>query len=207
MLTNLALVAEDEGDLEEAERLGQEGLARRRALDDRRAVSVSLTNMGMLATVRGDLRLARERFVEAQSLAEEVGDPWVVAVGRHNLANVSRDLGDLGSAAADFGSRWTATSSATTAGRWPTCSRTSPCWALARGADDDADAVFLLAAAERLRGEIGAPRFPPTEAALAESLAPARDRTPPDLLDAGPGRGSRGRPRPICRRAAPRRLS
>ena len=56
LLTNLALVAEDEDDLDEAERLGQEGLARRRALDDQRAVSVSLTNMGMLATVRGDLR-------------------------------------------------------------------------------------------------------------------------------------------------------
>ena len=40
-----------------------------------------------------------------------------------------------------------------------------------------------MAAAERLREEIGAPRFPPTETALAEALAPARARTPADVLD------------------------
>jgi adenylate cyclase len=190
MLTNLALVAEDEGDLEEAERLGQEGLARRRALGDRRAVSVSLTNMGMLATVRGDLRLAHDRFLEAQSLAEEVGDPWVVAVGRHNLANVSRDLGDLTPAAADFGvaldgyverdDRWSVAH----------LFEDIAVWALARGAADDADAAFLLAAAERLRDEIGAPRFPPTQAALAEASAPARGRTPSDVLEAAEKEGT-----------------
>jgi adenylate cyclase len=190
MLTNLALVAEDEGDLEEAERLGREGLARRRALDDRRAVSVSLTNMGMLATVRGDLPLARERFLEAQSLAEEVGDPWVVAVGRHNLANVSRDLGDLGPAASDF--RVALDAYVERDDRWSLAHvfEDIACWALASGGDGDADAVFLVAAAERLREEIGAPRFPPTEAALTEALVPARARTPRPLLDAAQAEGS-----------------
>ncbi|MEO6510142.1 MAG: hypothetical protein ABIO16_04060, partial [Nocardioides sp.] len=33
------------------------------------------------------------------------------------------------------------------------------------------------------REEIGAPRFPPTEAALDEALVPARDRTPLDILE------------------------
>lgn len=182
MLTNLAVVAEHVGDLDEAERLGQEALARRRALGDQRAVSVSLTNMGMLATARGDLPLARDRFLEAQGLAEEVGDPWVVAVGRHNLANVSRDLGDLGPAAADFlvaldgyverDDLWSVAH----------LFEDVAVWALARGASD-AEAVFLLVAAERLREEIGAPRFPPTEAALAEALAPARGRTTAEVLD------------------------
>ena len=101
LLTNLALVAEDEDDLAEAERLGLEGLARRRALDDRRAVSVSLTNMGMLATARGELRSAHDRFVEAEALAEEVGDR--LAGGRRGgttSATSRRDLGDLAAAAA-----------------------------------------------------------------------------------------------------------
>jgi hypothetical protein len=56
-------------------------------------------------------------------------------------------------------------------------------WILASGPAGDAEAVSLLAASERLREEIGAPRFPPTEAALAEALAPARTRTPDDVLE------------------------
>ena len=56
-------------------------------------------------------------------------------------------------------------------------------WLLARGPAGDAEAVSLLAAAESLRVEIGAPRFPPTEAAIAEALAPAEARTPADVLE------------------------
>ena len=183
MLTNLALVAEDEGDLDEAERLGQEGLARRRALGDRRAVSVSLTNMGMLATVRGDLPQAHERFLEAQSLAEEVGDPWVIAVGRHNLANVSRDLGELAEAAADF--RIALASYVEHDDRWSVAHALEDIavWTLAGDGTGDGDAAYLLGGAEHLREEIGAPRFPPTEAALAEAMAPARERTSDAVLD------------------------
>lgn len=182
LLTNLALVAEDEGDLDEAERLGQEGLTRRRALDDRRAVAVSLTNMGMLATVRGDLRVAHDRFLEAQSLADEVGDPWVVAVGRHNLGNVTRDLGRLDEAAGHF--RPALDAYAENDDLWSLAHvfEDIALWLLGRGPEGDYEAVSLLAAAERLREEIGAPRFPPTEAAIDEALAPARTRTPADVL-------------------------
>ncbi|MGC4108857.1 MAG: tetratricopeptide repeat protein [Nocardioides sp.] len=195
MLTNLALVAEHLGDLDAAEQLGQEGLARRRGLGDRRAISVSLTNMGMLATAREDLPLARERFVEAQALAEEVGDPWVVAVGRHNLANVSRDLGDLEPAAADF--RVALGAYVLRDDRWSVAHilEDIALWWLA-GADSgdpdaaDAAAVYLLAAAERLRGEIGAPRFPPTQAALDAALAPARERSDAAALEAAAASGA-----------------
>ncbi len=183
LLTNLALVAEDEGDLDEAERLGQEGLERRRALGDRRAVSVSQTNMGMLATVRGDLPQAFDRFVEAHALADEVGDRWLTAVGLHNLGNVTRDLGRLDEAAAHF--RPALDAYAENDDRWSLAHvfEDVAVWLLARGPEGDADAVSLLAAAERLRDEIGAPRFPPTEAALEEALQPARARTPADVLD------------------------
>ncbi len=183
LLTNLALVAEDEDDLVEAERLGQEGLARRRKLGDRRAVSVSLTNMGMLAIVRKDLDLALERFIEAQSLAEEVGDPWVVAVGRHNLGNVTRDLADLDAAASHFAHALGAY--VEREDRWSLAHlfEDVALWLLARGPEGDAAASTLLAAAVQVREAIGAPRFPPTEAALAEALAPARERTPSQDLD------------------------
>ena len=57
-------------------------------------------------------------------------------------------------------------------------------WLLARGVADDADAISLLAAAEALRGEIGAPRFPPTQEALDEALRPARARTSREVFEA-----------------------
>jgi tetratricopeptide (TPR) repeat protein len=183
LLSNLAMVAEFAGDLDEAQRLGEEALLRRRALDDRRAVSISQMNMGMLATARGDLPQALERFVEAHALADEVGDQWLEAVGRHNLANVTRDLGQLDDAAvhflpvlgayADHDDRWSLAH----------LFEDIAVWRLARGPGRDAEAVSLLAAAEQLREEIGAPRFPPTEAALEEALSPARARTPADVLD------------------------
>jgi hypothetical protein len=133
--------------------------------------------------VRGDLPLARERFVEAQLLAEEVGDPWVVAVGRHNLANVSRDLGDLGPAASDF--RVALAAYVERDDRWSVAHvlEDVAVWRLLGDQRCDADAAYLLGAAERLREEIGAPRFPPTEAAIDEALQPARRRTSPAVLD------------------------
>jgi hypothetical protein len=164
-------------------------------------VSVSLTNMGMLATARGDLPLARDRFLEAQALAEEVGDPWVVAVGRHNLANVSRDLGDLEPAAADF--RLALDAYVEREDRWSVAHvlEDVAVWALARGAAYDSDAAFLLAAAASVREEIGAPRFPPTEAALAEALVPARERTAAELLSRADDEGGTAELAAAVRRA------
>jgi class 3 adenylate cyclase/tetratricopeptide (TPR) repeat protein len=190
MLSNLAVVAEHVGDLDEAERLGEEALERRRDLGDQRAVSVSLTNMGMLATTRGDLPLARGRFLEAQELAEAVGDPWVVAVGRHNSANVSRDLGDLASAASDF--RLALDGYVERDDLWSVAHlfEDAALLAIARGEEDGATALFLVAAAERLREEIGAPRFAPTQAALDAALAPARLRDPAEVLDRASAEGA-----------------
>ena len=169
---------------------------RRRALGDRRAVSVSQTNMGMLATVRGDLQQALERFVEAHALADEVGDRWLSAVGRHNLGNVTRDLGQLDEAAGHFLPALDAY--AENDDRWSLAHvfEDVAVWLLARGAAGDAEAVSLLAAAERLREEIGAPRFPPTEAALAEALAPARGAHPGRRARPRRGLGTVRRPRP-----------
>ena len=184
MLANLALVAEDEGDLAGAVRLGLDALERRRGLGDVRGVSISLMNIGMLALGRADLLAARERFAEAEQLAAEVGDPWLVAVGRHNLGNVTRDLGDLDAASEHLGHALT--SYAEHDDRWSLAQvfEDVALWLVAAGPDGDEAAVRLLSAAEGLREEIGAPRFPPTEAALQAALEPARSRTASALLEA-----------------------
>ena len=139
---------------------------------------------------------ALERFVEAHALADEVGDRWLTAVGLHNLGNVTRDLGQLDEAAGHFLPVLDAY--AENDDRWSLAHvfEDVAVWLLARGPAGDAEAVSLLAAAERLREEIGAPRFPPTEAALAEALAPAQARTPADVLDRAAASGRVRRPRP-----------
>ena len=113
----------------------------------------------------------------------------------HNLGNVTRDLGDLDAAAAYFLPVLDAY--ADHDDRWSLAHlfEDVAVWLLARGPAGDAEAVSLLAAAEGLRAEIGAPRFPPTQAALDEALGPARDRT-----SAAPARGG-GRGGPLRRRS------
>ncbi len=101
----------------------------------------------------------------------------------HNLGNVTRDLGTstrprrhflpVLDAYAEHDDRWSLAH----------LFEDVAVWLLARGPAGDAEAVSLLAAAEGLREEIGAPRFPPTEAALDEALAPARERTSAALLE------------------------
>ena len=139
--------------------------------------------MGMLAQLRGDLVDSRDRFVEAHALADEVGDRWLVAVGLHNLGNVTRDLGDLDAAAAHFLPVLDAYADHDDLWSLAHLFEDVAVWLLARGATGDAEAVSLLAAAEGLREEIGAPRFPPTEVALDAALAPARERTATGLLE------------------------
>ena len=85
---------------------------------------------------------------------------------------MTRDLGDLDAAPGHFAPALDAY--AEHDDRWSLAHlfEDVAVWLLARGPAGDAEAVSLLAAAERLREEIGAPRFPPTEAALDEALAP-----------------------------------
>ncbi len=191
MLTNLALVAEDEGDLDAAESIGLDALARRRALGDRRAVSVSLMNMGMLATARGDLASALERFTEGEALAFEVGDPWLTAVGRHNLGNATRDIGDLAATPEHLAHALTTYAEHDDLWSLAHVFEDVALWLLAAGPDGDADAVRLLATAARVREEIGAPRFPPTEAALEAASTPARARTDAAVLATAEAAGGR----------------
>ncbi len=134
-------------------------------------MSVSLTNMGMLATVRGDLQLALERFDEAQILAEEVGDPWVVGVGHHNLGNATRDLGDLEAARGHFGPALATYVEHDDLWSLAHLFEDVAVWLLARGAADDAEAISLLAAAETLREEIGAPQVPPDAGGVGRGAA------------------------------------
>ena len=73
LLSNLAVVAEYQGDYDEAGRLGEQALALRRELGDRWAIGVSQNNLGMLASLRGRPEEAKERFTESMALHTQVG--------------------------------------------------------------------------------------------------------------------------------------
>ena len=169
-----------------AERLGQEGLERRRALgrpargerladQHGHARDQSAASWSWPATGSWRRRL----------MAEEVGDPWVVAVGRHNLGNVTRDLGDLDAAAGHFAAALGAYVERDDLWSLAHLFEDVAVWILASGPAGDAEAVSLLAASERLREEIGAPRLP------ADRGRPGRGP--------GPGGGAHPRRRPRAR--------
>ena len=174
LLTNLALVAEDEGDLDAAERLGEEGLSRRRRLGDRRAVSVSLTNMGMLATVRGDLQQALARFAEA---ADPGGGGRRPLGGRRSATTTSATRPATSATWRQRGGHFgpALTTYVEHDDLWSLAHlfEDVAVWLLARGAADDAEAISLLAAAESAAGGDRRPAVPPTQEALDEALRPA----------------------------------
>ena len=105
----------------------------------------------------------------------------MVAVGHHNLGNLTRDLGDLDASAEHLGRALGAY--AERDDRWSMAHlfEDIALWVLAGGtAETTPKRSSLIAAAERLRAEIGAPRFPATEAVLARGAGagprPARRR-------------------------------
>ena len=180
LLTNLALVAEDEDDLDErgAARPGGAGAsprARRPARGER------------LADQHGHARDRPRRARAGAATGSWRRTPWPTRSATAWLTAVGlpqpRQRDPRPRATSTRRRRTSCRRSTRTPSnddRWSLAHlfEDVAVWLLARGPAGDAEAVSLLAAAERLREEIGAPRFPPTEAALDEALAPARDAHP-----------------------------
>ena len=62
MFSNLAVVAEVQGDLERAREMNERALAVRQETGDKWAISVSLNNLGMVAQLQQDHATAQHRF-------------------------------------------------------------------------------------------------------------------------------------------------
>ena len=78
-LNSLACALLAANELDEAERLFQECLVRRRELGDEHGMVAALGNLGLLALRRGRLAEAEERLEESLLLARLVDDPWYIA--------------------------------------------------------------------------------------------------------------------------------
>ena len=95
LYSNLAIVAEYEGDYERSCAFHEEGLAlahRRRATP--RVSPISQMNLGVMLQRLGRMEEARARQEESLRLRREIGDPRMIALGEHNLGILTRTQGD-----------------------------------------------------------------------------------------------------------------
>ncbi len=185
LFSNLGVIAEYAGDLDRAKELNGQALAVRLEIGNRWAIGVSQNNLGMIALLQGDYAAAVDRFTEAMRLNREVGDLWMVAIAHNNLGNATRELDDLSAAAQHLAEAL--------AGyrrfedRWALAIVYEDIAALAarRGRGDQA--LMLVGAADTLRAEIGSPRSPAQDEALAITLTPARAASadPDAVVEAG----------------------
>jgi tetratricopeptide (TPR) repeat protein len=98
-VSRLAVVAEDLGKHEQAERLALEGLALHRSLGDATGAAVCLENLASLAMTRGDHARARSLYEESLALFREAGNDYGTAELLHELGDLARDDGEFGDAA------------------------------------------------------------------------------------------------------------
>ena len=94
LLSNLAIVARRQGNLQEARRLHEESLTIRRSFGDRWAIGVSLNNLGNVLLDLGNYGEALPCFEEALALMRQVGDRWTIANFLNNLGNAARSQRD-----------------------------------------------------------------------------------------------------------------
>ncbi|MFD0520369.1 ATP-binding protein [Paractinoplanes durhamensis] len=90
-----AALARNSGDLAEARRLGEQGLATFRLLDDRAGVLAALNNLLITAQGQGDYQDSLAYGFEALELAEAAGDARMIAAGLNNTAGTLRCLDRL----------------------------------------------------------------------------------------------------------------
>ena len=103
LFSNLAILAEYEGDLDQARELNVRALGAaagdRQPLGDRGVAE----QPGHDRPAAGRLHRGGLRFTEAMRLNREVGDLWMVAIAHNNLGNALRGQGDLEQAAFHLG--------------------------------------------------------------------------------------------------------
>lgn len=166
-LNYLAFVAWLHGDLDDADALSQRALETMTSIGDREGTAWALTNSAVSARCRGDLGGAALLLRQSLELSESITFREGIAWARNQLGVLARLQRDWTSARAlqtesleihrDLGDRWRV------------ASVLDELAAVAAAEGDVPEAVARLAAADRLRNEIGAP--------VPEAERADRDRT------------------------------
>jgi non-specific serine/threonine protein kinase len=99
-LNGAGVLAREQGDIDEAVRLIERGLALRRALGDEADIAASLNSLGTVVSGRGDYDRARTLYEEALAMQRTLGNRHAVAAALANLGVVARRQGALDRAVA-----------------------------------------------------------------------------------------------------------
>ena len=97
-LTNLAVIAMEQGNLVESRRLGEEALAIQREIGNQRGVAFAANNLGSVLSNQGDHLGARRAYETALLVNRETSNKRGEAGVLGNLANIDQYEGDLASA-------------------------------------------------------------------------------------------------------------
>src|SRR6266545_4326443 len=95
---NLAVIYQNQGDIDRARSLYQESLVIARKLGDQSGIASTLHELGRLAQAQGDLDEARSLFQQSLDINRKLSDQRGIANTLHNLAIIAQDQGDLGEA-------------------------------------------------------------------------------------------------------------
>jgi predicted ATPase/DNA-binding CsgD family transcriptional regulator len=98
VLAGIGLLANDQGDYQEADRLLNESLALFRSAGDKQGISNCLNYLGVLARNLGNLKEAAHFYEESLSLQRQLGSKPGVAACLNNLGYLAISLGDFPSA-------------------------------------------------------------------------------------------------------------
>ena len=171
-LNNLGIMARRKGDYPAAQALYAESLAIRRELGDQVGIASSLNNLGNVAEVQGDYPAAQALHAESLAIRRDLGDRWGIASSLDNLGGVADLQGDHRAAQALHAESLTI--------RRELGDRSGIAFSL----EGLASGAFALAApgraarmwsaAERLRGEIGAPLPPDDRLSYERRVAATR---------------------------------
>jgi len=170
-VATLGRLALQEGEIEEAELLWQDGLASYRAAGDMWGVMASLGDLGEAVLRRGDLQAARPLLDESLDLARNMKDKWRIAQCLATLGQLAAIQGDLERARrlhhGALGVR-------REIGERVGLADSLEDLALLAGADGEhSTQMRVLGAVDALRSELGVPLRPLREQARAEPVAEA----------------------------------
>ena len=157
LYSNLAVVAEYDGDLAEARRMAELALDVREEVGDVWGVGVSQTNLGAISNKEHQFEDASRHLDEAIRVMRQVGDLWFVASAQQLRGVAARGLGDIAGARDLFAEACRRSPTSTTTHWSRKSSRTSPFW---RRSEQHHEAIELVEAAARLRDEVGTPLRP-----------------------------------------------
>jgi eukaryotic-like serine/threonine-protein kinase len=102
MLTDLAGVYYQEGDLARAAKMWHQAIQEFRQIGNPDGVATTLSNLGSADLVRGNLGAAKKLFKESIPRYQAVEDKSGVALSLNNLGDLSRQLGNLQAAATTY---------------------------------------------------------------------------------------------------------